>query len=145
MAQAGDFHDRLSDGSAVAAGSDRAFGIAFTLVFSVIGLLPLAFGHNPRWWALGIAAALLAVAIVWPRLLGPVNRVWFWVSRLISRFIITPVLMAILFYGVVTSTCPLGRLFGKDPLRRRYDNGVRSYWIHREPAGPAPATMQNQF
>ena len=145
MPQQGDFHERISDGSAVAAGSDRAFGIAFTLVFSVIGLLPLAFGHNPRWWALGIAGALLVVAIVWPRALGPVNRVWFRVARLISRFIITPLLMAVLFYGVVTPTGLLLRLFGKDPLCRRYDGSVRSYWIRREPAGPAPATMQNQF
>lgn len=145
MPGSGDLHERLSDGSAVAAGSDRIFGIAFTLAFSVIGMLPVAFGHSPRWWALGIAAALLAVAVVWPALLRPIHRVWFWVARLLSRFIIAPVMMAALFYGVVTPTGLIMRMLGKDSLQRRYDRGVRSYWIHREPAGPAPETMQNQF
>lgn len=141
----GDLHERISDDSAVAAGSDRVFGIAFTLMFSVIGLLPLAFGHTPRWWALGVAAALLAVAAVWPALLRPVHKVWFRVARLLSRFIIAPVVMAVLFYGVVTPTGLIMRMLGKDSLHRRYQGGVRSYWIHREPAGPAPETMRNQF
>ena len=80
-------------------------------------MLPVAFGHSPRWWALGIAAALLAVAVVWPALLRPIHRVWFWAARLLSRFIIAPVMMAVLFYGVVTPTGLIMRMLGKDSLQ----------------------------
>lgn len=145
----GDLHERISDDSAVAAGSDRIFGLALTLAFSVIGLLhPLLFGHQPyrpHWWAVGVAVALLLVAVIWPALLSPVHKVWFQAARLISRFVFTPVIMAVLFYGVVTPTGLIMRMLGKDSLHRRYQSGVRSYWIHREPAGPAPETMRNQF
>ena len=140
----GEFHERLRDDRPVAGGSGRSFGAAFATVFSVIGLLPLAFGEHPRWWALGVAGALLGVAMVRPALLAPLHRVWFRISLLISR-VTAPAIMAALFYGTVTPTGLIMRLLGKDPLRRHYDRAAATYWIRREPPGPPPESLRNQF
>lgn len=138
-----EIHERLADGNALERGSERVFGLAFAIVFTAIGLLPLAFGGRPRWWALGIAAALLLLAAARPSLLSPLNRVWFRV-RLVLNFILTYLAMGLLFYAVFTPMGLAARLLGKDLLRRRPDPGAESYWIRREP-GPTPESMKNQF
>lgn len=140
----GEFHERLREDKPAVRGSERGFGIAFTAVFSIIGLLPLAFGEHPRWWALGAAGVLLGVTTLRPVILVPLNRVWFRVSLAVSC-VTTPVIIGILFYGVVTPTGLIMRLLGKDPLRRRCDRNADSYWIRREPPGPTPESMRNQF
>lgn len=137
-------HERLSRGQSMAAGSNRSFGIAFAVVFSVIGLLPLPFGGVPRWWAVGIAGALLLAAVIKPTLLAPFNWLWYKVRLLLHR-IIAPLALAVLFYGVVTPTGLIMRMLGKDLLNRRYDRSAVSYWIHRESPGPEPESMKNQF
>ncbi len=139
-----EFHERLTEDEPVAGSSERSFGLVFAIVFTVIGLLPLIGGVPPRWWALGVAGVLLLLAIVKPELLAPLNKVWFKL-RLVLHRIVTPVLMALLFYGVVTPTGLIMRWLGQDLLHQRYDRNARSYWIHREPPGPAPESMKNQF
>ena len=138
-----EIHERLAGETGLERGSERVFGAAFTVVFSVIGLLPLAFGGTPRWWSLGIAGALLLIAIVWPPLLSPLNRVWFLV-RLVLNWLLIYVTMGLLFYAVFTPVGLTARALGKDSLRRRYDRTAASYWIHRD-RGPPPESMKNQF
>lgn len=137
-------HERLSKGQSMAIGSDRGFGIAFAVVFSVIGLIPLPFGGSPRWWAIGTAGALLLAAVVVPGLLSPLNRVWHRIGLLLHRIVFW-VALALLFYSVVTLTGMVMRLLGKDLLSRRLDRNAASYWIHRVPPGPKPESMRNQF
>ena len=138
-------HERLRTGEPLARGSDRAFGLAFAFVGAMAGgALPLLLGGTPRWWLLAIAAALLAVALARPGLLALPNRGWYRVRLLLSR-IVNPLVMAVLFYGVVTPTGLALRAFGKDPLRRRFDPAAASYWLPRDPPGPDPGTMQRQF
>ncbi len=138
----GNHFERLP-AAAVAATSDRAFGLAFGAAFSMIGLLPLAFGGPARLWSLALAGALLFTALIDPRLLAPLNRVW---TRLgLLQRVLTPLLMGLLFYGVVTPTGLALRLAGKDVLDRRFDREADSYWIRRDPAGPPPDTMTRQF
>ena len=139
-----DHHERLKSGEPFEGSSNRIFGIAFSVVFTIIGLLPMVFGEPPRTWAFVVAAVLLTVAIFLPVLLTPLNWVWRKVSFVLHR-IFTVVAMAALFYGVVTPTGAVARLLGKDLLRRRSDRNAASYWILREPPGPDPETMQNQF
>ena len=139
-----DHHERLKSGEPIEGSSNRIFGIVFSVVFTVIGLLPMVFGGDPRTWALVVAAGLLVVAIVIPGVLAPLNWVWRKVSLVLHR-IFTVVAMAALFYGVVTPTGVVARLLGKDLLRLRSDRSAASYWILREPPGPDAKTMQNQF
>ena len=128
----------------MAIGSDRAFGIAFAAVFTVIGLIPLPLGGSPRWWAIGTAGALLLAAVVVPGLLSPLKAVWHKIALLLHR-IVSWVALTLLFYSVVTLTGLVMRLLGKDLLSRRLDRNAASYWIHRVPPGPEPESMGNQF
>ena len=137
-------HERLAGDEPAKGGSDRGFGVVFAVVFVAIGLFPLLNGGPPRAWALGIAAVFLAVALVRPSLLAPLNRVWFKFGLLLQR-VVNPLVMAVIYFAVVTPTGLIMRALGKDPLRLKHDPDARSYWIHRDPPGPERESMQNQF
>lgn len=124
-------------------GSDRAFGIVFTVIFGVWGLLPLLDGRA-RWWSLAVAAVFGTLALLRPRWLAPLNWAWIRLGRLLGR-IVNPIVMAVVYFGVITPTGLALRLFGKDPLRLRYDRAAASYWLRREPPAPPADSMSNQF
>lgn len=124
--------------------SDRSFGLVFTVFFLIIGLLPALHGDAPRMWALAFATAFLVAALVIPSVLAPLNRLWAKFGLLLHS-IASPVALGILFYGVVTPTGLLRRLFAKDPLRLRLDKNAESYWIVRTPPGPTAESLKNQF
>ena len=138
------FHEDFRRGSQIKGSSDRIFGVLFALVFAVVGLWPLLTRSPPLIWWLAVAAAFLLVAIARPRVLRPLNKVWFQFGLLIHQFT-NPVIMGFIFYLAVTPTALVMRALGKDPLRRRFDKQAKSYWIERRPPGPSPKTMQQQF
>jgi hypothetical protein len=84
-----------------------------------------------QWW--GISPAALA----------PLNRMD--AFRLLLHRIVSPLVLGVMFFGVVTPMGLVMRALGKDPLRLRFDRDARSYWIDRRPPGPAPDTLNNQF
>lgn len=137
-------HERLSRGQSMAIGSDRGFGVAFAVVFAVVGSIPLLFGGSPRWWAVGAAGALLLAAVVMPGLLSPLNKVWHRVALLLHR-VVSWVALVLLFYGVVALTGLVMRLLRRDLLSRRFDRDAVSYWVNRDSFGPEPESMRNQF
>ena len=137
-------HEDLSRSHDVKGSSDRSFGFVFAAVFSVLGLWPLVASREPRLWALGVAGAFLAVALVRPALLAVPNRLWMRFGVLLNR-IVSPVVLAIVFYLVVTPMGLAMRLAGKDPLRLKARAPGASYWIPREPPGPSPDSLPNQF
>ena len=140
----GRLHETLEARSEVAQGSERGFGVVFAVVFSIIAFWPLLSGSGVRTWSLVIAAGFLAAAFVAPRLLAPLNRLWFRFGMLLGH-IVSPVVMAIIFYLTVLPTGLVMRLLGKDLLRLRFDPEAESYWIHRDPPGPAPDSLKQQF
>jgi len=144
MSEQRDFHEDFAHGDEVKAGSERGFGIVFAVVFAVVGLWPLGDGGGVRLWALALGAAFLAAAFVAPGVLKPLNRLWFLFGAALHK-VVNPLVMGLLFYLTVTPIAVLMRLAGKDPLNRRFDPDADSYWIERDPAGPAPETMRNQF
>jgi hypothetical protein len=95
-------------------------------------------------WALGIAAAFFLAALLMPAVLAPLNRLWFKFGMLLHR-VVSPLVMGMLFYVVVTPIGLLMRLFGKRPLNLEFETAETSYWILRQPPGPAPETIKNQF
>ena len=137
-------HERLTRPDPVAGSSDRAFGVVFTVVFAVVGLLPRLGGEPPRGWALGVAGAVLATALVKAELLAPFNRAWFRFGLFLHR-LVSPVVLAFLFYAVIAPTGLLMRALGKDVLGLRGDGEAESYWIRRDPPGPRPESMRDQF
>ena len=137
-------HEDLARSETVKGGSDRAFGLVFTVVFAIVAGWPLLDGNPLRWWALVPAAGFLAAALIRPALLAPLNRLWTRFGLLLHR-VVNPLVMGVMFFLLIT---PMGlalRLLGKDPMRLRRDPAAASYWIAREPPGPAPETMKQQF
>lgn len=132
-------HEQAPRGS-----SNRSFGLIFAAFFLIIALLPLLRGGGIWLWAVGVSCAFGGVALVIPSALAQLNRLWTKFGLLMHR-IISPVALAILFYGVVTPNGLLMRIFGKYPLRLRMDRNAASYWIERTPPGPAAESLKNQF
>lgn len=137
-------HESYQRHEEVRGSSDRAFGFVFAGVFAIIGLLPLILGGRLRLWAVGLAIAFAAVALVMPRLLAPANRLWTRFGLLLHR-VVSPLALGIMFFVAITPTGLLMRLFGKDPLRLRFERDRPSYWIDRVPPGPAPQSLKDQF
>jgi hypothetical protein len=76
--------------------------------------------------------------------LAPLNKLWTKLGLLMGK-VMAPIVLGLLLYLVVTPVGLLVRLFGGDPLKLKLDKNSKSYWVTREPPGPAPDTMSNQF
>lgn len=124
--------------------TNRSFGLVFATFFLLIGLAPLI-GHKPvRWPLVGIAAVFLVLGLANAAILTPLNRLWMKFGALLHK-IVSPVVLGIVFFLVLTPMALVIRWKGKDPLRKRLDSETNSYWIEREPRGPTPESMANQF
>jgi predicted membrane metal-binding protein len=137
-------HEGLDRTDEIQVGSEKNFGIVFAVVFAIIAIWPLVGGHPMRWWALIIAVVFLVAAFVAQPLLKPLNILWFKFGLLLHK-VVNPVVMGLLYYFTVVPTGLIMRACGKDPLNRSFDLQARTYWIERDPPGPAPESMKNQF
>lgn len=137
-------HEDLTREQQVEGSSDRSFGLVFAAVFLIIACWPLFYGETPRWWSVVVSAAFAVIALLKPALLARLNRLWMKFGILLGK-VVSPIALGILFYGVLTPIGAVIRLTGKDPLRLKLDSGADSYWIRREPPGPPPDSMTNQF
>lgn len=138
-------HERIDRHEEVVGSSDRAFGFVFAGVFAILTLVKLWRGWTDFGYIwLALAAGFAAVAMAMPSLLAPLNRLWLKLGLLLHK-VMTPLIMGLLFFVVVTPIGLFMRMLGKDLLRLRRDAGTKSYWIDRTPPGPAPDTMKNQF
>lgn len=125
-------------------GSDRTFGIVIAAVFLIVAAWPLLNDGRPRLWAFAVAAPFLLAAILSPKVLAPLNRLWMAFGLLLGR-IVAPVMLLVVYLIAVVPTGLIMRLRGKDPLHRRFDREAPSYWVHRDPPGKPDATMTRQF
>lgn len=124
--------------------TDRGFGQVFAGFFAIVAALKWWFG-NALWpWWLAGAVVFLVLAYAAPKVLAPLNRLWTKLAMLLYK-IVNPLTMGFLFFLVMTPMGVVMRAFGKDFLRRRRAPEAKSYWIAREPPGPAPDSMKNQF
>ena len=139
-----DSHENLTTKDEVKSGSDKSFGLVFGVVFAVIGLWPLLYTQPIRFWALVVCVLLVLISCARPKILAPFNRLWFLFGRLLHK-IVNPIIMGLIFYTTVTPTGLILRLLGKRPIPVKFDPDVESYWIKREPPGPTPESMSQQF
>jgi hypothetical protein len=137
-------HENIERAAIVAGPSNRAFGVVFAAVFGLIAFWPLFYGGALRWWAAVGCGAFLAAAFVFPRSLAPLNRLWLKFGLALHR-VVSPVVLGIMFFLVVTPTGFLMRALGKTPLRLSFDKSTESYWIERRPPGPPPESLRDQF
>ena len=120
--------------------SNRSFGIVFFIVFLLIALYPLINKGELRLWSLIISSIFFILGILNSKILTPLNKLWFKFGIFLGK-IVSPIIMGIIFFFVVTPTGVLMRIFGKDILNLKYNNN-KSYWI--EKTGPK-SKMKNQF
>ena len=139
---AGKFHEDYA--RRIEAGSDKSFGVVFAVVFAIIGVFPMWGGGSPAYWAFGLSAVFLLLALARPGTLKPLNRIWHLVGLGLSK-VVNPLVLGFLFFVTITPMALVMRMMGKDPLRLKFDSAAESYWIERTPAGPEPETMNRQF
>ena len=137
-------HEVFSRDEKIVAGSDRSFGIVMAAALSAVTLLNLWHWGRLWPWTGGLAALFLATAFIRPSVLNPLNRIWLRFGLLLHR-VVNPIVMALLFFGTVWPTGLVMRMMGRDLLRLQRDPAAASYWIVRNPAGPSPETMRDQF
>jgi hypothetical protein len=125
--------------------SERQFGLFLTMLL----LATAGYGWY-RGWPVRVLTALIIVSLVsgliafrLPPLLAPLNRAWSRLGLLLGR-LVSPLVLAILFYGLITPVALLARLFGRDELRLRY-RAVDTYWIPRQTARPVAESFTQQF
>tara|TARA_B100000963_G_C22039962_1_gene415035 strand:- start:109 stop:492 length:384 start_codon:yes stop_codon:yes gene_type:complete len=121
-------------------GSNKSFGIVFFLVFLLIATYPLINGNELRLWSLVVSIIFLLLGLINSKILNPLNKLWFKLGIFLGK-IISPLIMGIIFFLVVTPIGLLMRLLNKDLLNLKFNNN-RSYWI--EKTGPK-SKMKNQF
>ena len=120
--------------------SNRSFGIVFFVVFILVALYPLIYSGEIRIWSLVLSLIFLILGLLNSKILTPLNKIWFKFGIILGK-IISPIIMGVIFFLVVTPIGLLMRLLGKDLLNLKY-NKNKSYWIEKN--GPK-SKMKNQF
>jgi hypothetical protein len=140
-------HENYRDEEPTGAGSDRAFGCTVGSILMVIGATKaFVAGAAPPIACLifVVGAVLLLLGIVAPSRLSALNRLWLKVGTAIAK-VVNPIILALLFFLVVTPMAFVMRIAGKRPLRLTADRIAATYWIEREPPAGRPSTMRRQF
>jgi len=120
--------------------SNRSFGIVFFIVFLLIATYPLLKGNDVRIWSLSISFGFLILGLINSKILSPLNKLWFKFGLILGK-IISPLIMCIIFFVVVTPIGIVMRVLKKDLLNLKY-NQKKTYWIKK--TGPK-SKMKNQF
>lgn len=123
--------------NSVEIGSERAFGAVFAVVFAVLAIFDIL-GSRAIWILLAVLFGTLA--LVYPRALKPLNRLWFRFGLLLHK-ITNPVILGFMFYIVITPMAILLKIVGKDILNLKIDKNQKSYWIIKQ----NHSSMKNQF
>ncbi len=120
--------------------SNRSFGIVFFIVFLLIALYPLIYSGEIRVWSAIISLTFLILGLLNSKILTPLNKLWFKFGIFLSK-IISPFIMGIIFFLVVTPIGLIMKFMRKDLLNLKYNKG-KTYWIEKK--GPK-SKMKNQF
>ena len=127
--------------------SERSFGLLFGAVFALLA----AYGWFYKGWSLAVVLSLVAVGVAFvllgfvaPKVLRPLNWLWFQLGQLLGK-IVSPIVLGAIFFLILTPVSLLTRLFGRDELRLKRKASQASYWLDRAPPGPAPESFKNQF
>ena len=121
-------------------GSNKSFGIVFFLFFVIVSIFPLFKDEDIRVWSLIIAIIFLILGLLNSKFLTPLNKIWFKFGILLGNFV-SPIVMGIVFFGIVTPTSFIMKLLGKNLLGLKKSK-KDTYWIERS---KIKSKMTNQF
>ena len=120
--------------------SNKSFGIVFFTFFLIIALWPLINDGNIRIWSLAVSIIFLILGIANAKILTPLNNLWFKFGLFLGK-IVSPIVMGIIFFFIVTPTGIIMRIIGKDILNLKRNN-LNTYWIEKTNEN---SSMKNQF
>jgi len=122
--------------------TNKNFGLVFSCIFLLIFLEPLLREDSPRYWSLIVSIIFLILGLFNSKILTPLNKIWYKFGIFLGKFV-SPVVMGIIFFFVVTPTSLILRIFGKDILNRKKNKkNIKSYWIEKT---EKRSSMKNQF
>ena len=121
--------------------SNRSFGVVFFAVFLFIALYPITYSEDIRIWSLIISFIFIILGLLNSKILTPLNKLWFKFGVILGK-IISPIIMGIIFFLVVTPIGLIMKVLGKDLLRLKNNKKDNTYWIEKN--GPK-SKMKNQF
>ncbi len=139
-----DHHEFQERTEATPRASNRSVGLVLAVVFGVVGAWPLLDDNPSRSWSLGLACGLIVLALVMPRALTPVAWLWLGLGQVL-HVLVGPIVLGAVYLIAVIPTGLYVKFTGKDPLRLKRDPNANSYWIERDPPGPDPKTLPQQF
>ena len=111
--------------------TNKSFGLLFFIVFLILGLWPLKNGESLNYYFILISLIFLILGIINSSLLTPLNRLWVKFGEILG-LIIAPIVMAIVYFIILTPVSLIVRLFGKDLLGINFTKNSNSYWIERK-------------
>ena len=126
--------------SKITVGSNKSFGIVFCIFFLIVGLYPLINADGIRIWSIILSIIFLILGLSNSRFLTPLNILWFKFGIFLGKFV-SPIIMGLVFFLVVTPTGIIMRLLKKDLLKLKKNN-LKTYWINRS---ETKSDMKNQF
>ena len=122
--------------------SNRSFGLLFFIVFFIIAFWSFRGNiEQIKIWSVGLSIIFLILGLINSKLLTPLNKSWHYLG-IILGIIVSPIVMGLIYFLVVSPIGFIMRLIGKDLLKLKYDKSIKSYWINKE---KLKSTMKNQF
>ena len=121
--------------------SNRSFGVLFFVVFLAIAFWPMLNDGAPNYYLILLSLIFLILGLINSKILSPLNKGWIKFGEILGK-IIAPIVMAIVYFLILTPISLLVRLFGKDLIGMKFSNNIKSYWIKRK---KDLGTMDKQF
>ena len=121
--------------------SNKSFGLLFFIIFLILGLWPLKNGENINFFFITVSVIFLLLSLINSKLLSPLNKLWIKFGEILG-IIIAPLVMALIYFVILTPVSFIVRIFGKDLLGLKFLKEKETYWIKRKKnLGP----MKKQF
>ena len=121
--------------------SNKSFGLLFFVVFLIIGLWPLKNGENINFYFITASVIFLFLGLINSKLLSPLNKSWIKLGEILG-IIIAPIIMALIYFVILTPVSLIVRIFGKDLLNLKFFREKETYWIKRK---KTLSSMKKQF
>ena len=110
---------------------NRSFGLLFFFVFFILAMWPLTKKGEVNLYLISIASIFLVLGLLNSKILSPLNNLWVKLGEILGR-IIAPIVMAIVYFFILTPISLLVRLFGKDLIGIKFSNDLKSYWVKKK-------------
>jgi len=121
--------------------SNKSFGLVFFVIFMTIALWPLLNDENIRFWSIIVSIIFLILGLFNSKILTPFNKLWMRLGIFLGA-IVSPIVMGIVYFAVITPIGLIMKLFGKDVLNLKIDKNKNTYWTLKK---KIPSKMKDQF